>query len=95
MTTLAELYSALKYCVKVDRYGTRRYYNGAGQLHRLEGPAVVWPNGNCEWYQNGRLHRTNGPAVVWKGGHTDWWLNGVPYTEQAYYAQLKTLEQTS
>ena len=53
MTTPAELYSALKYCVKVDRYGTRRYYNHAGQLHRLEGPAVVWRSGSVQWWLNG------------------------------------------
>ena len=94
MTTLADLYSALKYCVKVDRYGTRRYYNGAGQLHRLEGPAVIWPNGNCEWYQNGLRHRIDGPAIEWPDGSVEWWLNGKKYAKQNYHAQLKTLGQT-
>ena len=94
MTAEAELYEALKYRVEVDHNGTRKYYNDAGQLHRVDGPAVVWRDGGKEWYQNGLRHREDGPAVVWKSGHTEWWLNGKKYTEQKYRTQLKTLGYT-
>ena len=40
---LCTLYSALKYRIEVDQHGTRRYYNAAGRLHRVDGPAVEWP----------------------------------------------------
>lgn len=42
MTTEAEVYEALKYCVEVDpKTGACRYRNAAGQLHREDGPAVI------------------------------------------------------
>ena len=40
MTTLAELYSALKYRVVVEPDGTRKYYNAQGYLHCEDGPAA-------------------------------------------------------
>ena len=57
MTTLAELFDALKYRVDVDECGTRRYYNSANQLHCKDGPAIVLSNGSREWYRNGLRHR--------------------------------------
>ena len=94
VTAEADVYTALKYRIDVDEYGTRRYYNSAGQLHREDGPAVECSNGTKHWYQNGVRHREGGPAVEWHNGNKEWWINGVEYTEQGYYAQLKTLEQT-
>ena len=76
MTTDAELYEALKYRIDVGHNGTRRYYNAADQLHRDEGPAIVFTNGAQEWYQNGELHCTTGPAIIWKTGDQEWWQNG-------------------
>ena len=76
MTTLAELYSALKYRIEVDEYGSRRYHNALGQLHRLDGPAIVFSSGSREWYLNGHLHRTDGPAVDYVDGTRMWYLNG-------------------
>ena len=77
MTSVAELYSALKYRVEVDEHGNRRYYNALGQLHCEEGPAVIWHNGDCDWYYNGQLHRVGGPAVVWGSCAHSWYHNGV------------------
>ena len=42
--------------------GNRRWYNEKGQLHRLNGPAIEFNNGNKFWYINGKLHREKGPA---------------------------------
>ena len=95
MTTEAEVYEALKYCVEVDpKTGACRYRNAAGQLHREAGPAVILKNGSKLWFQNGDLHRTDGPAVTWGNGTKEWWINGVQYTESEYCLQLKTLEHT-
>ena len=77
MTTDFDVYTALKYRIVVDVFGSRRYYNGAGQVHRDEGPAVEYWDGAQEWYQNGRLHRTNGPAAVYADGDKHWYQNGV------------------
>lgn len=76
MTTEAEVYNALKYWVDVDARGTRRYRNAAGRLHREDGPAVEFSNGNREWWQNGQLHREDGPAIERLNGYKAWWLHG-------------------
>ena len=90
MTTLAEVFDSLKYRVEVDKHGTRRHFNGMGQLHREDGPAVILKTGSKLWFQNGELHRTDGPAVSWASGNMEWWINGVQYTESEYCLQLKT-----
>ena len=81
MTTLAELYSALKYRIEVDEYGSRRYFNALGQLHCEDGPAVVCSSGTREWYQNGQLHREDGPAYIHKSGLREWYRHGVRHRD--------------
>lgn len=34
--------------------GTIEYRNSDGLLHRLNGPAVIYPDGLSEWYRNGK-----------------------------------------
>ena len=67
-----EVFDALKYRIEVNEYGTRRYYNNAGQLHRTSGPAIEWADGTKEWWQNGQRHRTGGPAIEWNDGYREW-----------------------
>ena len=50
-----EVFDRLKYRVEVDEYGTYRYYNTAGRLHRTDGPAVVSLGGYKAWYINDRM----------------------------------------
>jgi len=58
-----------------DKAGTRRHYLN-GELHREDGPTVIFADGYQLWYLNGRRHREDGPAIIWKKGGRDWWLNG-------------------
>lgn len=44
-------------------------------LHREDGPAEEFTDGDRFWWQNGKQHRVDGPAVMWKVGKTEWWLN--------------------
>lgn len=44
--------------------GETRYFNGRGELHREDGPAVIDKRGNKQWFQEGLLHREDGPAVI-------------------------------
>ena len=37
----------------VDSYGIIRYVNDQEFLHREDGPAVLFPEGNCEWWLYG------------------------------------------
>lgn len=41
---------------------TTTYYKN-GKIHREDGPAIEWRNGNTHWLLNDRLHRTDGPAI--------------------------------
>ena len=37
----------------VDRTGAEHWFNPSGLLHRTDGPAVVYPDGNHSWWLNG------------------------------------------
>ena len=72
-----EVFDALKYRIEVDRFGTRRYYNSVGQLHRDGGPAAVFADNTKQWYQRGVLDRTDGPAIEYVDGTKVWYRNGL------------------
>ena len=48
--------------IKVERDGTRLWYLHS-VLHRDDGPAVEYPNGQKWWFQFGKQHREDGPAI--------------------------------
>jgi hypothetical protein len=52
-----------------------------GKMHREDGPAVVYFDGDKEWWINGKLHRKNGPAVEINNGDEEWWLDGKLHRE--------------
>jgi len=79
-----EVFEALKYRIEVDKWGTRRYFNSANQLHRIDGPAIEWAIGTKEWWQNGQRHRTVGPAVELPSGGKEWWINGKFLSEDEF-----------
>jgi hypothetical protein len=56
---------------------TCKYWNLAGSdlLHREDGPAVEYVNGDRSWFIYGKRHRMDGPAVEW-GDRMEWWING-------------------
>lgn len=56
--------------------GTKVWRNKKGHEHRLDGPAIIGPDGYEAWYRDGRLHREGGPAVTWPSGQTAWYYNG-------------------
>ena len=78
------VFDALKYRVVVNEWGTRRYFNSANQLHRTDGPAVVYANGTKYWWQNGLRHRIDGPAVELPSGGKEWWINGKVLSEDDF-----------
>jgi hypothetical protein len=55
--------------------GDKYYYDKNGDLHREDGPAVVFASGYKEWRIEGKLHRKYGPALVWATGDKEWYLN--------------------
>ena len=64
------------------------YCNTEGQWHRTNGPAIIWNNGDKQWYVNGKCHRINGPAVELANGTKAWWIDGCPYDEQDYWQAI-------
>ena len=46
------------------------------KLHRRDGPAIEYKNGDKEWYINGKRHRKDGPAIECADGRKEWWING-------------------
>jgi hypothetical protein len=51
------------------------FYHKDGYLHRVDGPAVEYTNGDKEWYLNGYLNRVDGPAMELNNGTKIWYLN--------------------
>jgi hypothetical protein len=55
--------------------GTKHWFNEEGKLHRFDGPAVEWADGNREWYIDGKPHRSDGPAIEYASGRREWWVD--------------------
>ena len=69
------VFDELRYHIEVNTYGTRWYRNAMGQVHRDDGPAVEYTDGDKVWCQNGQRHRTDGPAVEYADGGKEWYIN--------------------
>ena len=61
--------------------GIIEYRNAEGQLHREDGPAVEYVDGDKVWYLNGQLHREDGPAIEHADGYKVWYLNDKRHRE--------------
>ena len=59
----------------ISATGTKYWLLG-GHLHRVDGPAVEFPNGNKEYYLEGKLHRTDGPSIEYGKGYKRWFFYG-------------------
>lgn len=51
----------------------REWRNTAGALHRDDGPAIEYWNGDREWWRDGQVHRDDGPAVEFADGSRTWY----------------------
>lgn len=52
-------------------------------FHRLDGPAIIYANGDQRWYKNGKRHREEGPAIC-DLNHLEWFIEGTPLSEQEF-----------
>lgn len=61
--------------------------------HRRDGPAVIYEDGDVEYWQNGRMHRLDGPARHYSN-IKDWIINGIVITgiESGFYSGTETLQ---
>ena len=70
----------MKYETRIDKIGTKRYYLN-DILHREDGPAIEYANGEKHWYKNGKLHRDDGPAIKYVDEKKCWYQNGKLHRE--------------
>ena len=72
-----------KYYVVVDNFGTTRWYKDTkcNILHRENGPAIEYADGDKFWLQDGLLHRTDGPAIERANGDIEWWQKDQAHRE--------------
>lgn len=82
--------------IRITETGSKYYYKDSGLtiLHRTDGPAIEYDNGDKFWYINGLLHRSSGPAVELADGTKEWWVDGVQYTEEEFNALSVTTRLT-
>jgi len=60
-------------------------------LHRLDGPAIEFADGDRYWFVDGRRHRLDGPACELADGDRYWYVDGkyLTYEEfEDYKAEL-------
>ena len=53
-----------------------KFRNAEGKLHRTDGPAIEFSNGEKHWHIKGKLHRTDGPAIEFADGDKYWFKDG-------------------
>lgn len=59
-----------------DGNGTVCYRDYRGELHRLDGPAQIFPDSTECYYFHGKLHRRGGPAIISQSGYRAWVVEG-------------------
>ena len=65
-----------------------------GNFHRLNGPAVIFVNGDTFWLRHGQLHREHGPARIWPAAHIEhWYKDGKRYEPSAHELMLWKLKK--
>jgi hypothetical protein len=91
--------------VETDEDGTIRYRNAEGWLHNPAGPAIIWADGDKDYYLNDQLHNPAGPAIIRGDGYTGYYINGKRHNphgpavvgangRKLYYINGKELTET-
>jgi len=79
---------SVKNGLHTDKSGTKYWYLD-NKLHREDGPAVEWNDGELWWYLNGGFHREDGPAIVRLDSNNVWFLNNRELTEEEFSGYLR------
>jgi hypothetical protein len=53
-------------------------------LHREDGPAVEYPNGDKYWFYNNKLHRSDGPAIEWANGQFGYYIHDQSVSQKSF-----------
>ena len=86
--------------LSVGTFGTKRWYKDRENttLHRLDGPAVEFENGDKFWYKDGKQHRDEKdpytgltlPAVEYKNGDKFWYKDDQQHRLDGPAVEYKT-----
>ena len=77
----------MKYTVEITSAKTIRYYkHNTDILHRLDGPAVEYGDGDKFYYVEGKRHRLDGPAIEHTNGDKYYYVEGKKLSEEEFKA---------
>jgi hypothetical protein len=79
--------------LKISAGGTKSW-RIKGKVHRVDGPAVEWPDGTKEWWLNEKRHRIDGPAIDRTTGDKSWWLNDEYYSFEDWKIKVREYYDT-
>jgi len=57
-----------------SEFNEKKYYKGY-LIHREDGPAIEYINGDKRWYFEGKLHREDEPAAIYNN-YKMWYIDG-------------------
>ena len=67
-----------------------------GSYHRLNGPAIIYNDGDTTWFRHGLRHRDDGPALVWTvENREEWYRDGERYEPSAHELMVWKMKKKS
>jgi len=79
---------------EIDVFGNKIWRNKKREIHRLDGPAIEFSNGDKHWQQDDKLHRLDGPAVDRANGEKHWYKNDIIYkNKDSFFESLTEKEK--
>jgi len=78
----------------INPSGTKVWLNDQQELHREDGPAVEYANGDKCWYRHDKLHREDGPAIILDNGKQSWYYRDryIPCQDTKTFHRLLKLK---
>lgn len=76
----------------INESGDKSWYKD-GEIHREDGPAIIWYDGDQWWFKAGKLHRDHGPAVIGRNNMNAWYKEGEKYEPTAHELMVWKIEE--
>jgi len=70
--------------------GHRVWYNNT-DVHREDGPAVIFRDGSYGYFINDKPHRIDGPAATFPNGTQKWFIGGHQYFDNKSFQEAAKL----
>lgn len=66
-------------------------YHRHYHIHRVDGAASIWADGDMFWYQYGQPHRIGGPTEVSPVHKSTYHIRGILYTREEYDIKIRNI----